>query len=106
MGHLLYVSSLMCTTIPQFCINGTLVDQLIVSPTLNYLSLLDDIDLVSTGNGGQPVCYRDRRPTHLSLVQRLLHHLLTLHVQGRGGLVQQEDLGVPDQDPDGMTVFT
>merc|ERR1711990_155514 len=89
----------MCTTVPQLGIHSSSVDELLVSPALNYLSLLDHIDLVSTGNCGQPVCDGDRCPTHLSLIQRLLHHLLALHVQGRGGFIQQEDLGVPDQNP-------
>ena len=32
-------------------------------------------------------------------VQSILNNLLALRVQGRGGLVQEEDLGVPHQSP-------
>ena len=46
-----YASPLMSTGVPQFCINGSLVDQLIVSPPLDNLSLLDHIDLVGAGSG-------------------------------------------------------
>ena len=36
-------------------------------------------------------------PSLPSLVQGLLHHLLTLRVQGRGGFIQQQYLGVSDE---------
>ena len=41
--------------------------------------------------------YDDGSPALPGLVQSLLYYLLTLCVQGRGGLVQEEDLGVPHQ---------
>ncbi len=44
-----------------------------------------------------PVSNDDGGPAFPCPVQSLLDNLLTLRVQGRGGLVQEEDLGVPHQ---------
>ena len=41
----------------------------------------------------------DGGPPPVEAVQGLLHQGLALVVQGRGGLVQEEDLRVPDQRP-------
>ena len=90
----------MRTVVPQFCVNGTSVNQVLMRPTLDNLPLLDHIDLVRAGNGAQPVRDGDRGAPCLGFVQRILHHLLTLHVQGGGGLVKQENLRVSHKDPE------
>ena len=54
----------------------------------NLVSIVDGRETVSNDNGG---------PSLPGLVQCLLNHLLTLRVQGRGGLIKEEDLGVSDQ---------
>ena len=48
-------------------------------------------------DGGQPVSNDDTGAALPGFVQSLLDHLLTLSVQGRGGFIKEEDLGVPDQ---------
>ena len=45
----------------------------------------------------EPVGDDDAGAAFLRLVQSVLHHLLRLRVQRRGGLVQQKDLGLADQ---------
>ena len=46
---------------------------------------------------GLPVSDDKGGPTLPGLVQSLLHYPLTLCVQGRGGLIQEEDFGVPHE---------
>ena len=48
-------------------------------------------------DGGETVSDHDGCPALPGLVQSILHNLLTLCVQGRGGLIQEEDFGVPYQ---------
>jgi hypothetical protein len=46
-------------------------------------------------DGGEPVGDGDRGAALLCALQRLLHHLLALRVQGGRRLVQQQDRRVP-----------
>ena len=66
-------------------------------PLLHHLSIFDHRNAVGIINGGQAVGYHDAGATLPGFVQGLLHYLLALCVQGRGGFVQQQDLGVPHQ---------
>ena len=66
---------------------------------LRDLPLLDDVDLVGSFDGGETVGDRDGGSSDLSSVQGVLHHLLALGVQSRGGLVQQQDPWVPHKSP-------
>ena len=63
------------------------------------LSFLDDVDLVGTFDGGETVGDGDGGSSDLSGVQSILHHLLTLSVESRCGLVQQQDSWVPHESP-------
>ena len=47
--------------------------------------------------GVLPVSNDDGCPPLPGLIQSLLYHLLTLSVQGRGGLIQEEDFRFPHQ---------
>jgi hypothetical protein len=49
-------------------------------------------------DGGEAVGDGDGGAAQLSLLQRLLHHLLALCVQGGRGLVQQQDRWIPAQN--------
>ena len=66
-------------------------------------SLLDDLSAAYHGNGvrvvdgGETVSDDNARPSLPCLVQGLLDYLLALSVQGRGGLVQEQDPGVSDE---------
>ena len=69
--------------------------QLRVSARFNYFSIVDDSNAVGVVDSGETVSNDDAGPALPGLVQSLLHYLLTLRVQGRGGLVQEEEFGVP-----------
>ena len=75
-------------------------------PLLGHHAPLDDSNAVSTIDGGETVSNHDGGPTLPGFVQSLLNHLLTLRVQGRGSLVEEEDLGVSDErSSDGYPLF-
>ena len=63
------------------------------------LPILQDDNLVGILNGGESMGNDDGGAALPGLVQCLLHYLLTLCVQGRGGLVQEKDPGVSHQSP-------
>ena len=81
----------------QCVVDATFSQQCFVRPFLCYFSRLDDDYDVSIVDGGESVGDDDASPALPGLVQSLLNYLLTLCVQGRGGFVQEEDLGVPHQ---------
>ena len=68
-----------------------------VSTRLLHRPSIDHGYHVRVVDGGQSVSDDDGGTALPGFVQSLLDHLLTLSVQGRGGLVKEEDLGVPDQ---------
>ena len=80
-------------------INASLAQELFVCPHFCNLPCLDDHNHIGIVDGGETVSNDDAGPALPGLVQSLLHYLLTLSVQSRGGLVQEEDLGVPHQSP-------
>ena len=69
--------------------------QLRVSARFYHFSIVDDSNAVGVVDGGETVSDDDASPALPGLVQSLLHYLLALCVQGRGGLVQEEKFGVP-----------
>ena len=71
----------MRTVVPQFCVNGPSVNQLLVSPAFDNLSLLDHIDLVHAGDGAQPVRDGDGGAPLLGHLQSLLDHLLIMNLR-------------------------
>ena len=71
--------------------------QLCVGARFLHPSSVDHGYQVRVVDGGQPVSDDDTGAPLPGFVQSFLDHLLTLSVQGRGGLVKEEDLGVPDQ---------
>ena len=62
-----------------------------------HLPSLDHSNAVGIVDGGEAVSDHNARPSLPGLVQGLLHYLLALCVQGRGGLVEEEEFGVPHQ---------
>merc|ERR1719272_1141144 len=57
-------------------------------------AVLHHDDLVRIHDGGQAVSNHDRGTPNHEPVQGLLHKLLVFGVEGRSGLVQEEDLGI------------
>ena len=68
-----------------------------MGPLFNHLAPSHDGNLVSIVDGGETVSNDNGGPSLPGLVQCLLNHLLTLCIQGRGGLIKEEDLGISDQ---------
>ena len=81
----------------QVVVDSLLGEELRVGPLLRHLASLDHNNAVSTVDSGETVSNDNGGPSLPGLVQCLLNHLLTLRVQGRGGLIKEEDLGVSDQ---------
>ena len=75
----------------------------------NHLALVDDDDTVALLNRGHPMCNDDGSTALHGAVKSLLHDLLTLLVQGRRSLVQNQNLGVLDEgtgDSDSLLLTT
>ena len=81
----------------ELVVHASLSQQLLVRPLLQNFSVLYHGYAVCTVDGREAVCNHDARPSNPGLVQGLLYDLLTLGVQGRGGLVQQEQLRISHQ---------
>ena len=73
--------------------------ELLERAVFHYLSLVNHDDAVAFHDGRESVRYDNRGATYHCLIQRLLHNLLTLLIEGRGSLVQNQDLWVLDQGP-------
>lgn len=69
--------------------------ELIVGASLDNHALIKDTDDVGVLDRGKAVSNNDGSPATRGGIVRLLHQLLALSVQGRRGLVQQQDLGGP-----------
>ena len=78
-------------------VDATFLKQLLVCPNLSHFARFYHDDAVGVVDGGEAVSDDDTGPALPGLVQSLLHYLLALCVQGRGGLVQEEDFGVPHE---------
>ncbi len=66
-----------------------------MSARLDDLAAAEDENEVGLPDGGEPVGDGDGGAALLGALQGLLHNLLALCVQGRGGLIQQQDGRVP-----------
>lgn len=71
--------------------------ELLESTILDNLSLVHDHDPVALLDSGHAMCDDDRCATLHGTVQGLLHNLLTLFIESRSCLVQDEDLRVFDE---------
>ena len=71
--------------------------QLSMRPHLHYAPILNGGYYVCILDGGESVGDHDGGTTLARVVQCRLHDGFALRVQGRGGFVQQQDLGVPHQ---------
>ncbi len=70
-----------------------------VRPLLDHAAATHHHDIVGLLDGGQAVCDGDGGPILRHPVQCRLHHLLATHVNGAGGLVQDENPGPLDDGP-------
>ena len=73
--------------------------QLRVSPSFRDNAILNNSNDIRVIDGGESVGDDDGGAALTGLVQCLLHNLLTLCVQGRGGLVQEKNSRVSYQSP-------
>ena len=71
-----------------------LARQFFVSARLNDLTIVDDEDLLAVANRAQPVRDHDCSSTFHCPIESLLHYLLTLLVESRRRLVENQNLGV------------
>ena len=98
---LLTVSSLLLLLVDlcsdQLIVESLVVHELNVSAPLHHPTTFNRRYYVRCLDGGETVSDHDGGPALPGLVQSILHYLLALCVQGRGGLVQEEDFGVPHQ---------
>ena len=81
----------------EFVVDALLGKELGVSAQLSHLPSTDDSNTVRTVDGRETVSDHNGGPSLPGLVQCLLNHLLTLCVQGRGGLIKEKDFGISDQ---------
>ena len=90
----------------EVIVGSTLGHEARVSARFKHFSIVDHCYAVGIVDSGETVSDHDACPALPGLVQSILHILLTLCVQGRGGLVQEEDFGVPHQSTgDGNALF-
>ena len=68
--------------------------ELLVGSLLNHLALVDHEEPLAVPDRAQPVRNDDRCAAFHCSVECLLHDLLTLFVEGAGGLVEDENLWV------------
>ena len=74
-----------------------LLQQILRRALLHHLALVDDDNAVGREDGAQAVRNHNGRAPLGGAIQRLFDNGLGLVVQGRGGLVQQENFGALDQ---------
>lgn len=90
----------------QFAIPSLQRDQLSVRPTLHHLAFFNHVDDIGLLDRAQSMRDRDSCSALCRHVQRVLDHFLRLRVEGRGRLVEQEDLWVAEKGAgDGDTLF-
>ena len=61
---------------------------------LDYLAVLNHSDTVALLDCGQAVSHDNRRAVLHNAIKSALNLLLTLLVQGRSGLIKEQDLGL------------
>ena len=83
----------------QLVVDAPHLHELSVSTDLYGTTTTDHNNTVSIVDGGEAVGNDYGGATFPGLVQSLLDYLLTLRIQGRGGFIEEKDLGVTDQSP-------
>ena len=81
----------------KLIVETLLFHQFTMRSRLNDLPTRDHSNAIGFVNGGEAVSNDNACSSLPGLVQGLLHNLLTLSVQGRGGFIQQQDLGISDK---------
>ena len=66
-------------------------DKFFMCSPLHNFSLVYDQDQVCMLDGGEPVCYNDGGPVLHQLNDGILNQSLRFCIQGRGGLIQDQD---------------
>ena len=69
----------------------TTSQKLFVRTLLHDLTTLDDTDKVSMDDGREAVSDDDRRAPRHQTIERTLHEALTLRIESRGRLVEDQD---------------
>lgn len=63
---------------------------------LDDLAVLNHCDTIALLDSGKAVSHDDRRAVPHNAIKSALHPLLTFLVQGRSGLIKEQDLGLAD----------
>jgi hypothetical protein len=71
----------------------------LVAPGLDDRPVIEDDDPIGALDGAEAVGDDDGGAPGLELLERLLDQVLALRVEGRGRLVEEEDLGVAEDRP-------
>lgn len=106
-SHLIHSTNLPeILQIDKLGIPATQPHQLAMRALLRDTSLLKDINNIRFLNRTETMSDSNRRAAFGSFVERRLHHLLGLGVQGTGRFVEEEDLRVLEQGTrDGYALF-
>ena len=80
------------------------LNELIMRSLLDSLSFVDDDDIVSIENCGQPMCDDDSRSVFCNAIESRLYDSLARYIKCAGGFVENENLGLTsnsssDRDP-------
>lgn len=78
----------------QFGIDAALCEQFGVGALLGHAAVVDDDDLVGVVDRRQAVGDNHRRAADEQLVEGILHEFFALRIECRGGLVEDQYLGV------------
>ena len=82
----------MYTVIPQLVVKSLRLQELVMSPVLHDLSVVNDVDLVDVLDGGQSVGDSDGGSSDLSSVQSVLNDLNRKNVNVPGLTTSSEAL--------------
>lgn len=92
--------------VDQLVVAALVAQELGVRATLDDLALVKHVDDVGLLDRAETVGHSNGGPTTSGGVQGGLNNLFRLGVQGRGGLVQQQDLGITQESAgDGDTLL-
>ena len=88
--------------LPHVCVFPIQSEQLLVRAALHYGAVLEEHDAVGADHRGEPVGHHHRRAAPPQRADGAVDGPLRARVQGRGGLVEQQDPGGLEEGPGGQ----